>query len=65
MKNRGEFEVYVDFLTNLAVAWFTAGIIAPLFTPIGEKMRILSYLMAVSACFISLKLAVFFKKGKK
>ncbi len=56
----GEAKVYSEFLTNLAVAWFSAGIIAPFFTPAIGIFRFSGSPLAIIACLISLKLAVFF-----
>lgn len=61
----GEEKVYCEFLTNLAVAWFSAGVIAPLFTPPERVFKFLLSLLAVSASLISLKLATLFVKGGK
>ena len=61
----GESKVYSEFLSNLGVAWFSAGVIAPLFTPITGLFRLSGSLIAVAACWISLKLAVLFAKGGK
>lgn len=30
--SKGEVKIYSGFLTNLAVAWYTAGVITPIFT---------------------------------
>ena len=61
----GEKKVYSEFLTNLAVAWFSAGIIAPLFTPAMGIFKLSASLIAITACIISLRLAVLFNKGRK
>jgi len=58
-------KVYSEFLTNLAVAWFSAGIIAPLFTPLVSVLRFSNSLASLIACLVSLRLAVLFDKGGK
>jgi len=66
MKNlSGEQKVYSEFLTNLAVAWFSAGVIAPLFTPLSGFLRFFNSLIALIACLFSLRLAILFKEGGK
>jgi len=66
MKNlSGEQKVYSEFLTNLAVAWFSAGVIAPLFTPLTNLLKFSNSLLSIVACLLSLRLAVFFSKGGK
>ena len=57
---KSENKVYSEFLTNLAVAWFSAGIIAPLFTPGVGIYKAIYSIIAVIACFISLRLATLF-----
>jgi len=54
--------VYSEFLTNLAVAWFSAGVIAPLFTQNRGWMGILNSMIALVASLVSLKLAVLFRE---
>lgn len=61
----GEGEVYSEFLTNLAVAWFSAGVIAPLFAPAAGILKFSGSLIAISACLLSLRLAILFAKGRK
>lgn len=61
----GERKVYSEFLTNLAVAWFSAGIIAPLFNPAPGLSKFSASLVAVVTSLISLKLAVLFIKEEK
>ena len=61
----GEQKVYSEFLTNLAVAWFSAGIIAPLFTPAVGIFKLSASLIAIVACIISLRLATLFAKEEK
>ena len=45
MKHRAN----VDFLTNAAVAWFAAGIIAPIFKMPSNVLEILPYLVSAVA----------------
>lgn len=61
----GERKVYSEFLTNLAVAWFSAGVIAPLLTPVVGILRFSGSLIAVVSCLLSLRLAILFTKGEK
>jgi hypothetical protein len=64
MKPSGESKVYIDFLTNLAVAWFSAGVIVPLFTPAFGAYKAYTSIVAIVGCLVSLKLAVVFSKKK-
>lgn len=61
----GEKKVYTEFLTNLAVAWFSAGVIAPLFTPLRGVAQFSASVMAMIGCLICLRLAIWFEKGGK
>ncbi len=55
-----EYNVYSQFLNNLAVAWFAAGIIAPLLTS-GELIaKAFNAILAIFACFICLRLSVYY-----
>jgi len=56
----GESKVYSEFLTNLAVAWFSARVIAPLFTPAAGILKLLASPIAVIGCLLSLRLAILF-----
>ena len=49
--------MYVDFLTNLAVAWFTAGIIMPGLTLKFEIVQLQGILVALIATFMCLRIA--------
>ena len=63
----GELRVYSDFLTNTAVAWFSAGVIAPLFYPAEitqGAFRSLASLIAIIGCIASLRLATLFAEGE-
>ena len=61
----GESKVYSEFFTNLAVAWFTGGIITPLLIkPKGFSETMISFLGIISA-FSCLKLATFFAMEEK
>ena len=64
MLTQAEQNVYSDFLTNLAVAWFFAGVIAPFISPLGTG-KLAIPLAAGVASWISLQLAIFMRKGKK
>ncbi|QQG40892.1 MAG: hypothetical protein HYV37_01040 [Candidatus Levyibacteriota bacterium] len=61
----GERKVYTEFLTNLAVAWFSAGVIAPLFTPMRGIGQLTGSVLAIIICFVCMQLAVMFEKGTK
>jgi len=61
----GERKVYTEFLTNLAVAWFSAGVIAPLFTPVRGVLQFLGLIVAMIGCLICLRLAVLIQRGGK
>ena len=62
-KPRGEDKVYSDFLTNIAVAWFSAGIIAPLVTPLSGTPKFSGSFIGIIGCIISLRLAVMFRRS--
>ncbi|OIO52840.1 MAG: hypothetical protein AUJ11_00265 [Parcubacteria group bacterium CG1_02_44_65] len=51
-------KIYTEFFTNVAVAWFAAGIIGPIFSPSRELIRIIGSLIAVFGCLVSLRLAI-------
>ncbi|PJE68989.1 hypothetical protein COU96_02250 [Candidatus Shapirobacteria bacterium CG10_big_fil_rev_8_21_14_0_10_38_14] len=55
-------KVYSEFFTNGAVAWFSAGVIAPLFTKKLSLKEILASLIAIISCFLFLKLTTLFNK---
>ncbi len=42
-------KIYADFLTNLSVAWMTAGIITPLFT---KWQNVQQVLIMPAICFV-------------
>lgn len=51
--------VYTEFLTQLAVAWFAGGIIAPIVAPAtAVKGSLLITVLSLGASFLSLRLAV-------
>lgn len=60
-----EGKIYSEFLTNLAVAWFAAGVIGPLFTFGSGPAKFISSLVGLTSCFVSLRLAVAFTQGEK
>lgn len=54
-----EAKIYSEFFTNLAVAWFTAGVIAPFFAkPFGILETAFFSLIGVLGALISLRFAV-------
>jgi len=62
----GERKVYSEFLTNLAVAWFSAGVISPFFTRPKNVIEIVLFtLFGILGAFLSLRLAVLASKGGK
>lgn len=62
----GERKVYSEFFTNLAVAWFSAGVISPFFTrPKSIEEIVLLTVSGVLGASVSLKSAVLFSKGGK
>ena len=65
MRGSKEAEVYSDFFTNLAVAWFSAGVIAPVFTSSMGLTGFVGSFVSLVACLFSLKFAVSFRKGEK
>ncbi|MBI3955900.1 hypothetical protein HY339_01440 [Candidatus Gottesmanbacteria bacterium] len=55
--------VYTEFLTQLAVAWFAGGIIAPLVAPATAGVGgLLPSFLSLGASFISLRLAIICQK---
>lgn len=57
-------KIYSQFLTNVAVAWFTAGVIAPLINPRGE-FNVYITALSVLACYLCLRIAIILKREKK
>lgn len=54
--------VYTEFLTQLAVAWFAGGIIAPIVAPTAASGgSLLLTALSLGASFLSLRLAVLFQ----
>jgi len=58
-------KIYSDFLTNLAVAWFAGGIIAPLMNGSINSKVIFLGLVALTASILSLYFAATMNKGRK
>lgn len=52
-------------LAGERVAWFSAGVIAPLFSPITGILKFTASLIAIIACLISLRLTILFTHGGK
>jgi len=62
----GKNKVYSEFLTNLAVAWFAAGIISSLYAGSENPTKTLvSVVSGVLGTWASLKLAIPWSKGDK
>lgn len=62
----GERRVYSEFFTNIAVAWFTIGIITPLFVKPKTIEEVITFAVwGISGALVSLRLAVFSSKGGK
>lgn len=59
-----ENKVYAEFFTNTAVAWFTAGIITPIFTRTFDETTIILELIAMLATMLFLYFAIYFAKRK-
>ena len=54
----GEPKVYSEFFTNLAVAWFSAGVISPFFTKPKSAVEIVLFaVFGILGAFFSLRLA--------
>jgi len=51
-------KVYREFYTNGAVAWFTAGVISPLFISKLEARILIASAISVIASFVFLRLAI-------
>ena len=61
--NEQEQKVFLEFFTNLAVAWFSAGVIAPFFMQSKILSEVLSFgLSGAVIALASLKAALFFAK---
>ncbi|MBI3385383.1 hypothetical protein HY030_04285 [Candidatus Gottesmanbacteria bacterium] len=60
-----EWAVYKEFFTSAAVAWFSAGIIAPLFTKTLGFKEITSSIVSVISCLIFLKIAILIVEKEK
>lgn len=58
-------QVYSEFLTNAAVAWFSAGVIAPLFTKALGAKELLASIISIIACLAFLRLATVFGKEER
>ncbi len=57
--------VYAEFLTQLAVAWFAGGIIAPIVAPqTAIAGGLLLTFLSLGASFLSLRLAVLCQKER-
>mgnify|MGYP001572506245 FL=1 len=62
----GERKVYSEFFTNLAVAWFSAGVISPFFTKPKSVVEILLFAsFGILGALASLRSAVLISKGGK
>jgi hypothetical protein len=62
----GEQKVYSEFLTNLAVAWFSAGVIAPFFTRPRDVTEVaLLAASGILGAFLSLRFAVLISRRVK
>ena len=60
---QAENKVYVEFLTNSAVAWFAAGVIAPLFNPpTNELIKFIGPILAMVITFAFLRIATILAK---
>lgn len=58
-------KVYSEFLTGTAIAWFSAGIITPLFTKRFEIIDLIFAVIGIFVAVISLQIAVEYKRGEK
>lgn len=61
MEAKNEFKILSDFLCNVAVAWFSAGVIAPAVGGMRGLEGLLFSTVAIIFCAASLKGAVQFK----
>ena len=62
---KSKAKVYSDFLTGTAIAWFSAGIITPLFTKRFEIIDLIFAVIGILVAMVSLKIAVEYKRGDK
>ena len=60
---KAEAKVYSDFLIGTAIAWFSAGIITPLFTKRFEISDLILALTGIFVAVVSLQIAVKYKEG--
>lgn len=60
MRNRAN----VEFLTNTAVAWFTAGAITPIFSKPNSLLGFLPYLFAILIAGLFMAYANYLEKRK-
>jgi len=58
-------KVYSDFLVGTAIAWFSAGIVTPIFTKRFEIIDLIFAMIGILVAVISLQTAVEYKKGIK
>ena len=58
-------KVYSDFLTGTAIAWFSAGVITPLFTKRFEIIDLIFAVIGILVAMVSLQIAVEYKRGDK
>jgi hypothetical protein len=62
----GERKVYSEFFTNLAVAWFTGGVISPFFTTSRNIFQLVVLVTwGILGAWAFLKFAVFSARGGK
>jgi hypothetical protein len=54
---KAEAKVYSEFFTNVAVAWFVAGVISSLFSPPKGLIEWFGVLTTIFLCLSSLKIA--------
>lgn len=57
--------VYKEFLTNTAVAWFTAGVISPIFTGNLDQRDAITSFISVTMCIVFLVVARNIEKKNK
>jgi len=62
MNSSSELEIYKEFFVNGSVAWFTAGIVAPLFVSNINIRSLIASLISVLLSFIFLRIAVTIRK---
>ncbi len=63
--SRGQQRVIADFCNNLALAWFSSGVILSFFTLMSLLDKLSNVTMGLAACYVFIGLALHFSKNLK